>query len=199
MPTIVPRLPTPLALAVLPGVVQAGFEAAGAKLTPTQRVNLAALVAIETARGKSIQNGNVGNISAGASYGGAVWLPPWVELTEASSARDRALHEAMLAGRAPRAFRAYESVQEGARDFARFLLAPAYAPLLRAADSNDVDAFRRELARRYSADYSNPASTRSLAQLVTELGGAPVAGAGAAAVLLLGVIALRQWWRARRR
>jgi hypothetical protein len=198
MPVVVPRLPTPLALASLPGVIEAAFGQLGSRLTPIQRVNLAALVAIETNRGRSVQNGNVGNISAGESFSGPVWRPPWFEVTEASSPRDVALHAAMLAGRAPRAFKAYGSVQEGAKDFARFLLQPAYAPLMRAAASSDVDAFRAELAALYSGDYKNPAATRSLAQLVAELGGAPAAGAGAAVVvLLLGLLALRAWWRRR--
>jgi hypothetical protein len=105
----------------------------------------------------------------------------------------------MLEGRAPSAFRAYESVQQGAVDFARLLLGKAYAPLLRAADSNDVDAFRRELAERYSPDYKNAAATRNLEKLRAELGGAPP-GAGGVAGLVLAAAAA--WWlngRRRRR
>jgi hypothetical protein len=136
-----------------------------------QRVNLSALVAIETARGRSVQNGNVGNITARADYPGPVWRPTWFELLPNASPRDLALHDEMLRGRAPSAFRAYASPADGARDFARLLLTSGYAPLMKAAASTDVDAFRRELARRYSPDYSNASATRSLTQLVQELGG----------------------------
>ena len=168
---VVPRQATPLGLQAIPGLVEAAFAALGTRITGVQRVNLAALVAIETARGRSVQNGNLGNITARADYSGMVWRPPWFEINATSSPRDVQLHAAMLAGKAPSAFRAYASAEEGARDFARFLLKPQYAPLLRAATSTDVDAFRRALAERYSADYKNPDATRTLTQLVHELGG----------------------------
>jgi hypothetical protein len=156
------------------------------------------LVAIETARGRAVKNGNLGNISAGESFPGPVWRPPWFELTPESTERDRTLHAAMLAGRAPRAFRAYGSVQEGARDFARFLLKPAYAPLMRAASSADVDAFRLAIASLYSSDYKNTAGTRTLEQLRAELGGG-AAAQGAGGALALVALLSSAWWYGRRR
>jgi hypothetical protein len=189
---VVPRTRTPVALQAIPDLIGAAFRQLGAPLSPVQRVNLAALVALETDRGRAVQNGNLGNITARADHPGMVWRPPWFELTPTSSPRDVSLHSSMLAGRAPSAFRAYASVQDGALDFARFLLSPRYAHLLAAADSTDVDAFRVALTRAYSSDYSNPAATRSLAQLVTELGGTSSTSSGGAValVVLLGVA----WW-----
>ncbi|HEX7235475.1 MAG TPA: hypothetical protein VF405_00860 [Gammaproteobacteria bacterium] len=190
---VVPRLSTPLPLEVLPDLIEAAFHVAGTRLTPAQKLNLAALVAIETNRGKAIQNGNVGNISAGASYKGHVWRPPWFEVNESSPPRMLALNRKMLDGKAPSAFRAYESVQVGALDFARLLLSAPYAALLSAADGNDVDAFRRELARRYSSDYSDAASTRTLEQLRAELGGA-AQGAGGAFALVVVLLSAAWIW-----
>ena len=195
---IVPRLSTPVGMQALPDLIEGAFHVLGTRITPTQKVNLGALAALETARGRAIFNGNIGNISAGETYAGHVWRPPWFEVNDASSLRDVTLHAEMLAGRAPRAFRAYESVQQGAVDFARLLLGKAYAPLLRAADGNDADAFRRELAARYSPDYKNAAATRNLEKLRAELGGAPPGAGGVAALALL--VAAAWWWgRPRRR
>jgi len=170
----------------IPGLIEAAFHVLGTRITPAQKVNLAALVAIETARGKSVQNFNLGNISAAESYSGRVWRPPWFEVNESSPASMLALNKKMLDGKAPSAFRAYESAPVGAVDFARFLLGAPYAPLMRAADGNDVDAFRREVARLYSADYNNPAVSRNLEKLRADFGAAsPGAGGGALALVVL--------------
>jgi hypothetical protein len=193
---VVPRLSTPVGLEALPDLIEAAFNVLGRRITPQQRVNLAALAAIETSRGKSVQNGNVGNISAGPSFSGPVWRPPWFEVDASSPPRMLELNRAMLEGRAPSAFRAYDSVQAGAVDFARLLLSTPYAPLMRAANGNDVDAFRRELAQRYSADYKNAAATRTLEQLRAELGGAAPGAGGALALVALLASA---WWYGRRR
>jgi hypothetical protein len=194
---VVPRLPTPVGMEALPDLIEAAFHVLGTRITPTQRANLGALVALETSRGRAIFNGNVGNISAGQSYAGPVWRPPWFEVTDASSARELALNQAMREGRAPSAFRAYDSVQQGVLDFARLLLGQAYAPLLRAANGNDVDAFRRELAARYSPDYSNTAATRNLEKLRAELGGAPPGAGGAAGLVLL--LGAAWWWGSKKK
>ena len=186
---VVARTPTPLPLQSIPGLVEAAFAALGTRITGVQRVNLAALVALETARGRSVQNGNVGNVTAPPDYPGKVWRPTWFELGPESSPRDVSLHAAMLAGKAPSAFRAYASPEDGARDFARLLLTSRYAPLMKAAASTDVDAFRRELARHYSPDYANPSATRTVTQLVHELGGTTSRNV-AGAVLMVALIVL---------
>ena len=160
---VVPRTRTPLPFAALKPLVRAAFEAEGRTLSDLAAVNLTALVAVETARGSAIQNGNVGNISASERYEGRVWRPPWYD------DESHPEHARMLAGQAPSAFRAYYTNEDGARDFARLLLSSRYAPLMRAADQPDADTFRRALLDSYSPDYG-PSSTRTFAQLQAELG-----------------------------
>lgn len=161
---VVPRVNTPAPMDSLPGLVEAGFSSHGVALTPIQRVNFASLVAIETARGSAIKNNNPGNLSAGTHYEGAVWRPPWFD--DVSSP----LHAAMLRGEAPSAFRAYSTLEEGARDFARLLLTPLYVPVMQAADQSDADVFRQALSEHYSHDYKNPKATTTLAALQHLLG-----------------------------
>ena len=120
---VVPRTRTPLDLQAFPGLISDAFDRIGRPLSHTQRANLAVIAALETGRGKSVQNFNIGAISAAPSYQFEVWRPPWFEPpTPDTTARNRHLHAEMKAGRAPSAFRAYDSAAEGAEDFARVLL-----------------------------------------------------------------------------
>lgn len=180
----VPRTPTPVPFARLRPLIEAAFRALGRELTGVEAVNLTALVAVETARGKAVQNGNLGNISAGAKYPGRVWRPPWFADAK------HPLHQPMLDGKVPVAFRAYDSSEDGALDFAKLLLSTSYAPLMRAAASSDANAFRVALSERYSPDYANSRATETFRQLQRELGlvvsdTAPVALAGLLPLALL--------------
>jgi hypothetical protein len=189
----VPRTVTPLALGAIRPLIEAAFAGLGRPLSALEAVNFAALVAIETARGQSVQNGNVGNITAGPTYTGPVWRPPWFQ-DEAHP-----LHAVMLAGKAPSAFRAYDSLAAGAKDFAQLLLSEKYAPLVRAANQPSADVFRVALSERYSPDYKNPKSTATLEALQREFGLNVAAGsAGLASLLLLGV-GVWAWLRSRPR
>jgi hypothetical protein len=129
-----------------------------------------ALVWIETARGNSIQNFNFGNITVPESYSGKAWRPPWFEVTPESSERNKSLHEAMLAGKAPKAFKAYDTAGEGALDYLAFTKR-VFPNVLEAAKSGDADTFRQELAKGYSKDYENPKATATLATFQREFGG----------------------------
>lgn len=123
---------------------------------------LLALMFIETGGGlKAIQH-NPGNVTAKEDYP-TLWRPPWYEVTPESADRLRKLHELMLKGRAPKAFRAYPSWDAGMDDWVGFLRVN-YEPLLAAASTGDVPTFRAELARKYAADYT-PAHDRGLTQL----------------------------------
>lgn len=116
---------------------------------------LLALIWIETGAGKSLQNNNVGNISAGSSYTGSAWRPPWFpEPAPDASARTRHLHEEMLAGRAPSAFRAYPSLVEGFQDYKAQLLR-SFPEVIRAAETGDAHTFTTALGQKYSKDYAN--------------------------------------------
>jgi hypothetical protein len=122
-------------------------------------------VAVETGRGQKAQNFNLGNISASEKYQGAAWRPPWFDAPGP-------LHDAMLAGKAPRAFRAYSSFLEGAKDFAELLLRPEFGNVMRAAEGEDMGAFIEALSTRYSPDYKASKHLATFEQLRKELGGA---------------------------
>jgi hypothetical protein len=110
----------------------------------------------ETGGGKSIQCYNWGNISTMPSWGHDYWRPPWFEVTEDSSARNRHLHEEMLAGRAPQAFRAYHSHDEGLKDYVKFLTGKErYQPVVNAMAAGDAAALGRAIkATSYCPDCS---------------------------------------------
>lgn len=124
---------------------------------------LLSLVWIETAQGRSVIQHNPGNLTASDRYPGLAWRPPWFEVDESDEPRMHRLHQLMLEGKAPKAFRAYRTLKDGFADFVRLLSTRPYAPLLSEARTGDVSRFRAELARRYSADYT-PAHDRALTQ-----------------------------------
>lgn len=132
-----------------------------------------ALVWIETARGTSLITNNFGNISASEKFAGKAWRPPWFpEPTDTTSERNRHLHAEMLANRAPRAFRAYDSPEQGAIDYVR-QLTRTFPEVVSAAGTGDVNAFREALSQKYSKDYArNPeAVNRNLGTFQTEFRG----------------------------
>lgn len=186
---VVARTPTPLSQSAFPGLIDEAFKAEGAPLRGVQRMMLAVLASIETARGRAVQNHNVGNLTAGPNYTGAVWRPPWFDPAEAQGTpRLERLHQEMLAGRAPSAFRAYDSREDGVRDFARQLKA-TFPEVMRAALVPNAENFRAALAQKYSPDYRNPATTAALTTLMKEYGittaGSAVSGIAVLAMLWL--------------
>ena len=188
---VVPRVNTPLDKRTFPERIAAAFAAIGTNLTGVQAKNLAVLVCIETGSGKSVQNFAPGNISADERYEGKVWRPPWFEAPTAStSARNRHLHAEMKAGRAPSAFRAYDSEELGWSDFAVFLKRRFPNVIVAASDMN-ADGFRRELAKGYSKDYADPKHTATIQALGASYGlklSGGAAGGGVAAVAVLAAL-----------
>lgn len=129
---------------------------------------LLALIWIETARGH-LMNNNAGNISAGPQWPGDAWRPPWFEVTPASSAHLVELHDRMLHGQAPSAFRSYGSQLAGFQDFAH-VLQHQFKSVLEAARTGDARAFVTALHDSgYSKDYS-PAHVPTMTALQAELG-----------------------------
>jgi hypothetical protein len=105
------------------------------------------------------------------------------------------LHEEMKAGRAPSAFRAYASLDDGAKDYARFLSQPRYQSLMRAADQPDANLFRLALVESYSKDYSNVAATNNLRGLQREFGlNESSEGSALNETLELAIIGGLLWW-----
>ncbi len=114
---------------------------------------LLSLVWIETAGGH-LQNNNAGNITAGESWPGNAWRPPWFTVDASTPAHLVALHEAMLHGKAPSAFRAYDSLLAGFQDFVK-VLQHQFRSVLEAAATGDAAAFVRALHDSgYSKDYT---------------------------------------------
>lgn len=161
---IVPAVSTP----ITPEQAKVALVAAMPGIDRETGSLLLALVWIETARGH-LMNWNAGNISAGERWPGLAWRPPWFELTPASSPKLVELHERMLHGTAPSAFRAYGSLLEGFQDFARVLRAQ-FASVLTAAATGDARTFVQALHDSgYSRDYS-PAHVPGMTALQAELG-----------------------------
>lgn len=91
---------------------------------------------LETAKWQSIYNYNVGNISASESFSGQAYRPHWYTVDANSSANLRELHEAMLQGKVPTAFRSYGSLREGVDAYA-LMMKQRFPEILTAADSGD--------------------------------------------------------------
>jgi hypothetical protein len=138
---------------------------------------LLALVWIETGHGH-LMNNNAGNITAGPQWPGNAWRPPWFDLSTGvpgssawapTSAKLLELHEKMLHGQAPSAFRSYDSLLAGFQDFAH-VLQHQFKSVLDAAKTGDARAFVQALHDSgYSRDYS-PAHVPSMTALQAELG-----------------------------
>lgn len=113
----VPRQNTPASLDDLARRLE------GKGLSRRQRCHMLAQIAIETAQGRSIQNNNVGNliVSSAQLTSRPFWRPSWFELDEQSSERDIELHQLMIEGKEPQAFRAYGSLDEGLADYLRMV------------------------------------------------------------------------------
>jgi hypothetical protein len=87
--------------------------------TPTQGqcALLLAQVMLETANGAQCNNWNVGNITSREWETSTFFRPEWYEVDETSSGKLQWLHQQMLAGKAPRAFAAYDSLEAGVRSY----------------------------------------------------------------------------------
>jgi hypothetical protein len=104
---------------------------------------------LETKATRSMWRFNWGNLSAGGfvdgverlAWKGDIWRPPWFELAADASPEMVALHEKMLAGKAPSAFRAYPGHPEGAQGYVKLLQRPGFAALLRAGQSGNPTAY----------------------------------------------------------
>lgn len=166
---VVPRVNTPVSASDAKSKVETAYRTIlGRDPEPTLELPLLmSLVWIETARGKSVQNNNLGNITASENYQGEAWRPPWFDLEGGTAATERniKLHDLMLKGQAPSAFRAYTILIDGAEDFIR-QLERNFPEVLEAAAEGDPTGFRDALAQHYSHDYKNtpPGNFESLAK-----------------------------------
>lgn len=115
---IVPRVSTPKSLEEIAAELREAFAAeTGRPLDATTGALLTAQILAETANGASVKNNSPANISASKSWPGDAWRPPWFEVNAESGPRMLLLHEQMLRGQAPSAFRAFASWSQGMRDY----------------------------------------------------------------------------------
>lgn len=148
----VPRQRSPATEAELAAVlVRAHAAVFGAVPTRKRATLLLSQWFLETGRGKSIFNNNVGNLTATNQSTQNFWRPPWFEAPpydEADTAgfgsdaprRLERLHELMLQGKAPSAFRAFVDLEEGATAYMR-LLRSRYPGILKAATTGSARQF----------------------------------------------------------
>jgi len=148
----------------------------------TQEVGelILAQVWLETGRGVSLMNHNWGNITAGKSWLGDYWRPPWFnkttvlalpETTEAQKAQKKKLlflHEEMLANRAPQKFRAYPSSFDGFKDYiAR--LSKEFRAIVEAAKTGSPLKFAQAIKdSRYAPDIIPEKAAVTFSSLVKE-------------------------------
>lgn len=168
----VPRLSTPHTDAELvPGLIAGLAKRIGS--TPVRQ--LAEMLLAQIRFEGNINNNNVGNLSAPESWSGNYWRPPWFDQAKIDAITDPALkkqrqeqHEDMLAGKAPRAFRAFNTIEEGLGSYLDLLFKPLYHPLLAAAATGDPVAFATEVHKHYTPDasFNVTAVARTLASLV---------------------------------
>lgn len=159
---------------------------------------LLALFRVET--GGSPMNNSPGNVTASSRWEGDAWRPPWFA-PPFKTPKLAALHERMLKGEAPSAFRSYSTLAAGFADWER-VLRTNFPTVLAAAKTGDPAAFVMALHNSgYSKDYTAahiPTFVdlrEKFAPLVAHLP-AGAAGAGGA-VALAGLFALGLYLLAR--
>lgn len=185
---IVPAASTPLSAdraAAALAVAMPGIDRESAAL-------LLALFRVET--GGSPMNNSPGNVTASPRWEGDAWRPPWYAPPFATP-KLAALHERMLKGEAPSAFRAYATPAAGFADWDRVLRAN-FPSVLAAAKTGDPAAFVLALHNSgYSKDYTAAhiptfvSLREKFAPLVAHLpaGAGAAGGAVALAVLAFGL------------
>lgn len=180
--------------------LRAAIDRLAPELTRQQRAHILAWIVVETARRPIRYNlGNLTLSEQAVASGADHWRPPWYTLDEDSSSRDIYLHDRMLDGKAPAAFRAYTSLEEGLAAMLKLLGRAHYDPLMAARSPEQwLEAIA---STSYAPDVDVSKTLPGYTSLVQRFGG--VAGPGktsghtvggvdveasAAAVALLGLL-----------
>lgn len=169
----VPRSTTPVDEAAMRSIIEQVYPLVfGREPTPGEVAMYMAHLHLETGGYDRIIQHNPGNISAGGIYAGKekfnsrrnYWRPPWF------ADDDHTLHQYMLDGKAPSAFRAYSNLGAGVQDyFAVLKKRPAMVEAARAGDAGDFATAVRESG--YTPDLNVGPVTDSLARLSKRYGG----------------------------
>lgn len=202
----VPPTVTPLAASdTAPAFVSAWGDVLGGKPSRREAEWLLALLWNENARGKAIVQHNWGNLSTSGTSGN-FWRPPWFDAEKIAAmpegskrAMYERLHERMLQGKAPSAFRAFPSHEVGARAWLS-ALKRTFPRILRAAKKNSAVAMQDAI---FESNYctspgcrTNAASYRSLRNEIRSRGlfaglrSSSSGGGGGGFVVLFGAAAL---------
>lgn len=165
MATELPRTATPETPATLRQLLRRALDSRGLVIGPGAADVLLAHIELETGRGTHIFQHNVGNLVASDSWPGDFWRPPWFQLSENASADLRAKHAAMLEGRAPRAFRAYQSADAGMGDYVEL----AQRLGLIDAARNGTRSFAQRVVEQFSPFADPEKLEETLGQLVEQM------------------------------
>lgn len=164
----VARTSTPFKLQDAAQAVADGLLLLGEQATQEQAGLLLAQVALETAQGKACNNNNPGNITANdKTYTGSYFRPLWFEPDANASARIKQLHELMVQGKAPRAFRAYSTLREGFLAYFREL-EHDFKSLLAASRTGDPQDFADAIRSSGYTPDAPDSTASSIAKLQSE-------------------------------
>lgn len=179
----VPRVRTTINVTVAAAALVAALRAAGEEPHRQEAELLLGQLWLETGRGAACDNHNVGNITSGSRWTGNFFRPVWYTVTPESSPHLQHLHEQMLAGKAPSAFRAYADFEHGFSDYVANLL-HTFPGIVLGARSADAMAVSQAIrSSGYNPDNPVAPTAASLASLQREFEGAgvfaalPLAGA----------------------
>lgn len=163
----VPATATPLA----PEQTAPAFIRAWARVFPksmpsrSQAEWLLALLWNENARGRAIIQHNWGNLSTHPSRGGDYWRPPWFDrakieaMDEPRRSQMLHIHERMLEGQEPEAFRAWPDQETGARQWISSLKR-TFPSILRASKKNSAVAMQNAV---YGSNYCVSPACKTIA------------------------------------
>lgn len=217
---LVPRTPTPLSRDATAALFLPAYQNVFGSEPDRDRAELLlALLWLENANGQAIIQNNWGNLSARPSDAIDYWRPTWFDLEEvealpestqaerAKKTRLRGLHDRMVAGTAPSAFRAFPSQAAGLDAWLRLLANRKV--ILDAASSGDPVRFAHAI---YSSHYCTDKECRDAgpsygklrdqvraADYFGELKKAGASGgSGLAAVVFLGLLGAGTFYAVRR-
>ena len=142
-----PRVLTPLTEGQTAEIFLDTFPGVFGRFPTKQEAELLlALLWNENARGSKIIQHNWGNIASAGRSNDVYWRPPWY------FQEGTLLHDRMLQGLAPSAFRAYPNHESGAHAWLSLLATERYRPVMAAAAAGDPSAFAAALNVSYCPD-----------------------------------------------
>jgi hypothetical protein len=159
----VPRVETPFQEASIAELLRLELVAQGLDPHQDMAALLLAQIALETARGHSCQNHNVGNITTHDSVMVDFYRPIWFAPGQ-TDPHLAVLHDAMLKNAAPRAFRSFPNFIAGV---AVYVSTAKHLSVVEAARTGDAETMATVIRSAYAPD-APPGTGRSLDSLRNE-------------------------------